>query len=177
MRYPVTKILGVEAAAAWRRQLLHAGKRLVMTNGCFDLLHRGHVEYLNAARALGDALLVAVNTDASVQALKGPARPVVPEADRAYVLASLEAVDAVVLFGTETETDICPLIERIRPDIYVKGGDYTIETINQAERRLLEKIGARIMFLPLVPGLSTTELIERILRAHPRPDASGAAPR
>jgi len=135
-----------------------------MTNGCFDLLHRGHVEYLSRARGLGDALLVAVNTDSSIAALKGPLRPVIPESDRAYMLASLESVDAVVLFGTPEETDACPLLRRLAPEIYVKGGDYTAETINRKERALLRELGCRLEFVALVPGLSTTDLIRRVTR-------------
>ena len=162
MREPKKKIMTADAADIWRAELASTGRRLVMTNGCFDLLHRGHVEYLNHARTLGDALLVALNTDASVRAIKGPHRPVIPEADRAYLIASLECCDAVVLYGTPENTDACPLIERLRPDVYAKGGDYTLETIHPVERRLLERLGCRIEFVSLVPGLSTTELIRRV---------------
>ncbi|NOY82770.1 MAG: adenylyltransferase/cytidyltransferase family protein [Kiritimatiellaeota bacterium] len=151
-------------AVRWRRRLADSGKVLVMTNGCFDLLHRGHAEYLNRARELGDALLVAVNTDASVAVIKGPARPVVPEADRVYLVASLESVDAVVLFGTPEQTDACPLLRLLRPEIYAKGGDYSEDTINRRERRLLQELGCRIEFVPFVAGLSTTELIRRVVR-------------
>ncbi len=110
-----------------RDRLDAAGRKLVFTNGCFDLLHAGHVRYLNQARALGDAMVVAVNSDASVRALKGPARPVNNENDRAEVLAALRVVDAVVIFDDERATR---LIEAIRPHIYAKGGDYTVDSLN-----------------------------------------------
>lgn len=165
MHTPLDKVMTLEQAAEWRRGLRTGGQRLVLTNGCFDLLHRGHVQYLNDARALGDALLVAVNTDVSISALKGPGRPVIAEADRVYLLASLEAVDAVVPFGSPASTNVCPLLSAIRPDLYVKGGGYTVDTINQEERRLLDSLGVRIALLPLVPGISTTELLRRIRQA------------
>ena len=151
------------AAARWRAGLRRRGATLVMTNGCFDLLHRGHAEYLSQARAQGDALLVALNTDASIRALKGPTRPVLPETDRSFLLASLECVDAVVLFGTTASTDARPLLKRLVPDVYVKGGDYTIDTINQDERVLLDELGSRIEILRLVAGMSTSELVDRLL--------------
>lgn len=144
------------------RDDLHArGRKLVFTNGCFDLLHAGHVRYLNQARALGDALVVALNSDASVRALKGPSRPVNSQNDRAEVLAALRAVDAVVVFGTPRVTR---LIEQIHPHVYAKGGDYTVESLNAEERAALEATGAEIHILPLVPGRSTTATIERMLQ-------------
>lgn len=160
MRDPKAKIMSVEQAASWRRALAATGKKLVMTNGCFDLLHRGHVEYLNLARQEGDALLVAINADASLREVKGPGRPIVAEADRAYQLASLESVDAVVVFAQRKPLE---LFKAAPPDIYVKGGDYTVETIDQEERRLLEGLGCRFHFPPEVPGVSTTDLIFRIV--------------
>ncbi len=135
---------------------------MVMTNGCFGLLHRGQAGYLAQARGLGDALLVALNTDASIRALKGPARPVLPEADRSFLVASLECVDAVVLFGSAASPDARPLLTCLAPDVYVKGGDYTIDTINQDERVLLDQLGCRIEILRLVAGMSTTELVDRL---------------
>lgn len=132
------------------------GKRLVFTNGCFDLLHVGHVRYLQAARALGDALAIAVNGDASVRALKGPSRPINPEADRAEVLAALGCVDYVVIFP---EVRLTNVIRLVRPQIYAKGGDYTRETLNPEERDALDAAGAQIRFLPLVPGRSTTNIL------------------
>ena len=149
----------LEQAVAWRAELKKAAVALVATNGCFDILHRGHAEYLARARQLGGALLLAVNDDATIRAIKGPTRPVNPEEDRAYVLASLESVDAVVVFKTQTAT---PLLETIRPDVYAKGGDYTIDTIVQEERRALEAFGCKIVILPAVPGRSTTTTIKRI---------------
>lgn len=142
-----------------REALAAQGRRLVFTNGCFDLLHAGHVRYLQAARALGDALVVAVNGDASVRALKGPSRPIHPEEDRAEVLAALGCVDFVVLFDTERVTE---LVRAIRPHLYAKGGDYTAESLDPEERAALDAVGAEIRILPLVPGRSTTATLERM---------------
>lgn len=130
---------------------------LVFTNGCFDLLHRGHVEYLDRARRLGDALMVGLNTDASVRRIKGDARPLVGQEDRAVVLAGLESVDAVVLFEEETPRS---LIAAILPDVLVKGGDYRTEDVVGREEVLAA--GGRVEVVPLVEGYSTTNLIERI---------------
>jgi len=140
-----------------------AGRRVVWTNGVFDILHAGHVTYLERAAALGDVLVVGLNTDASVQLNKGPLRPIVPERERARLLAALACVDYVILYGDQSPVE---LIGRLKPDIYAKGGDYTVETINQPERRLMEGLGGRIELLPGVPGLSTTHIIERILKAY-----------
>ncbi|HEV2392497.1 MAG TPA: D-glycero-beta-D-manno-heptose 1-phosphate adenylyltransferase [Verrucomicrobiae bacterium] len=137
------------------------GKRLVVTNGCFDLLHLGHVTYLEDARKLGDALLVGLNGDASVRTLKGPGRPVNPEADRAAVVAALASVDGVFIFQEQTAT---AFLKQAQPDIYVKGGDYTLETINQDERRLVEAGGGKVVILPVVPGRSTTRLLETLAK-------------
>jgi rfaE bifunctional protein nucleotidyltransferase chain/domain len=134
------------------------GRKLVFTNGCFDLLHVGHVRYLQQARALGDALLVALNGDASVRALKGPTRPVNPEHDRAEVLAALNCVDFLTIFPSERVTDI---VNRIRPQIYAKGGDYTVDSLDRGERAALEAVGAEIRILPLVPGKSTTSILAK----------------
>src|ERR1700759_2794460 len=144
--------------AVLRDHFAAEGRKLVFTNGCFDLLHVGHVRYLQAARALGDALLVAVNGDASVQALKGPSRPINSEDDRAEVLAALACVDFVTLFHTERVTD---LVRTIRPQIYAKGGDYTVESLDPGERGALVEAGAEIRILPLVSGKSTTSIIEK----------------
>jgi rfaE bifunctional protein nucleotidyltransferase chain/domain len=144
--------------AAMRARLDAAGERLVFTNGCFDLLHVGHVRYLQAARELGNALVVAVNGDTSVTALKGPGRPINPENERAEVLAALVCVDFVTIFHSERVTE---LINVIRPHIYVKGGDYTVESLNQQEVAALQRVGSDIRILPLVPGKSTTATIER----------------
>lgn len=134
-------------------------KKLVLTNGCFDLLHTGHVRYLEEARRCGDALIVAVNSDASVRELKGPERPLNNEHDRAEVLAALRCVDHVTIFTGKRVTDV---IRLLRPAIYAKGGDYTLETLDSGERAALEEVGAEISLLQLVPGRSTTGILERM---------------
>ncbi len=156
---PEIKIKSLKKALAWRNSLRRKGKRLVVTNGCFDLLHRGHAEYLSRARNLGDALLVLVNSDASVRRNKGKNRPIVNEKDRSFLLASLSCVDAAVIFGSK---DCVELFRKIKPDIYVKGGDYDIDSIVQPERRVLEAVGSKIRFIKFVPGLSTTEILKKI---------------
>lgn len=133
------------------------GQRIVFTNGCFDILHVGHVRYLGAARALGDCLVVGLNSDASVRRLKGPERPVNEEADRAEVLDALRAVDYVTIFDEPTAAE---LIEIIRPDVYVKGGDYTIATLPEA--KIVRDYGGRVEFIDLVPARSTTRVIEKL---------------
>lgn len=153
------KIISTGALAIVSEKLRGQGKRLVLTNGCFDLLHPGHVRYLQAARALGDALAVAINGDESVRALKGDDRPLNREADRAEVVAALGCVDHVVAFS---ETRAARLLEEVRPSIYVKGGDYTRATLHPEEQAALEKIGAEIRILPFEPGHSTSGLIERM---------------
>ena len=153
------KMLSWEALPAWRKSLRAQQKKLVVTNGCFDLLHLGHVSYLEAARQQGDALLVAVNGDASVRAIKGPNRPINGESDRAAVLAALASVDAVCVFP---EPNALRLLALVQPEIYVKGGDYTIDTINQEERRLIEQMGGKVVVLNGVPGKSTTALLEKM---------------
>ena len=155
------KIIPLETLPAWRARLRTAGKKLVVTNGCFDLLHVGHVTYLEMARSQGDALLVGLNSDSSVQKLKGAGRPLNPENDRAAVLAALQAVDGVCIFPDLRATAFLALAQ---PDIYVKGGDYALQTIDQDERRAVESADGRIVFIPFVPGKSTSSLIERILR-------------
>ena len=155
------KIISLENLPAWRAALRARGKRLVVTNGCFDILHLGHVSYLETARNLGDALLVGMNSDAAVQELKGPGRPVNSENDRAAVLAALESVDGVCLFTERAATHFLELAE---PDIYVKGGDYTLETLNQQERKAVEKVSAKIFIIPFVPGKSTTALLQKITK-------------
>ena len=151
------KILSPDDVRTVREDLRAAGKVLVFTNGCFDILHVGHVRYLAQARALGDALLVAVNNDRGVRALKGPGRPVMCEAERAEMLAALEAVTFVVVFD-----DVSPrnLIAEVLPDVLVKGGDYAIHEIHGREE--VEAAGGRVLALPLTKGTSTTSLIERI---------------
>ena len=153
------KILNASTLGPWRDNLRRTGRKLVATNGCFDVLHLGHVTYLQQARDQGDALLVGVTSDAGVQSLKGSGRPLNGQYARAAVLAALESVDAVCVFS---ELDARAFLEAARPDIYTKGGDYTLDTINQDERRLLEQLGVRIVLLGAVPGRSTTALIDRI---------------
>lgn len=155
------KVLTAEQLPCWRDSLRQSGRRLVVTNGCFDLLHVGHVHYLEEARNLGDALLVGVNGDESVRQLKGPERPLNTESDRARMLAAFGCVDGVVIFP-EVRAD--RFLAQSAPDIYVKGGDYTLETINQDERRAVENGGGRIAFLKFVEGKSTTGLIAKIQR-------------
>jgi rfaE bifunctional protein nucleotidyltransferase chain/domain len=155
------KLVAQEKLREWRQAQRAAGRSVVATNGCFDVLHVGHASYLEAARNLGDLLIVGLTNDASVRELKGPGRPVNSESDRALMLAALQSVDAVCLFA---EPDARKFLEAAQPDVYVKGGDYTIDTINQDERRFLEQMGCRIALLPAVPGKSTTALLERISR-------------
>jgi D-beta-D-heptose 7-phosphate kinase/D-beta-D-heptose 1-phosphate adenosyltransferase len=141
------------ALEAWR----DAGQRVVFTNGVFDLLHRGHVEYLEEARALGDRLVVGVNSDASVRRLKGAERPLVPEAERVELLGALAAVDLALVFTDDTPLD---LIEAVRPDVLVKGGDWAVDQI--VGRAFVESYGGRVLNVPLREGLSTTALVERV---------------
>jgi D-glycero-beta-D-manno-heptose 1-phosphate adenylyltransferase len=153
------KILTWDRLPEWRKGLRASGRKLVVTNGCFDLLHVGHVTYLEAARSLGDALLIGLNSDASVRGLKGPGRPVNTEQDRAIVLAALESVSAVCIFSEVTATRF---LAHSEPNVYVKGGDYTLETVNQDERRTVELAGGKIHILPMVPGKSTTALLQKL---------------
>src|SRR3989338_5246877 len=150
------KTLGVlkKALARTRR-----GKKVVLTNGVFDLLHVGHVAYLEKAKSFGDVLVVAVNGDASVRVLKGPTRPVNPAKARAQVLAGLRAVDHATIFHGKRVTSV---IRAREPDIYVKGGDYSVATLNEEEREALRKIGARIKIIPFVRGFSTTKTIKKM---------------
>ena len=135
------------------------GQKLVFTNGCFDILHAGHVRYLEAARQLGDALVVGLNGDESVRTLKGENRPINCEGDRAEVLAGLSSVSAVVIFPDVRAT---ALIEKLRPDVYVKGGDYTVESLDAGERTVLQAIGCEMAFVPMVPGRSTTSTLAKM---------------
>jgi rfaE bifunctional protein nucleotidyltransferase chain/domain len=153
------KIIAWEALPEWRAAILASGKRLVVTNGCFDLLHVGHVTYLETARQQGDALLVGVNGDVGVRQLKGPDRPVNSQDDRAAVLAALESVDGVCIFAESTATRF---LAAARPDIYVKGGDYTLDTLNQEERHTVERTGGKIVIMSCIPGKSTTALLKKI---------------
>jgi D-beta-D-heptose 7-phosphate kinase/D-beta-D-heptose 1-phosphate adenosyltransferase len=143
-----------QLAAAARRD----GRRVVFTNGCFDLLHIGHTRYLQQARALGDLLMIAINSDASVSGLKGPERPLVPEQERAEVLAALACVDYVTIFNARDPGDV---IAAIQPDVLAKGGDWPVDKI--VGREVVQARGGRVVSIPLVPGSSTTALVRRIL--------------
>jgi rfaE bifunctional protein nucleotidyltransferase chain/domain len=154
------KILAPEEVAGVRARLRAEGRRLVFTNGCFDLLHVGHVRYLQAARALGDALLVAINSDRAVRELKGAGRPVMNEQERAEVLAALAAVDYVTVFD---ELSPRRLIASLLPDVLAKGGDYALDEIHGREET--ETAGGRVVALPFVAGASTTDIVERIKKA------------
>jgi len=155
----MSKLLDKEHLALERERLRIQDKRVVFTNGCFDLLHPGHVRYLAQARALGDALIVAINSDRSVRELKGKGRPILNEQERAEVLSALESVDFVVLFDEQTPRQ---LIAAILPDILVKGGDWTIDTI--VGREEVEAAGGQVFSLPYVEQQSTSEIIARIQR-------------
>ena len=151
------RILDREALIEALRPRRASGERVVFTNGCFDLLHAGHVELLESAAALGDILVVGLNSDASVRRLKGPGRPLVPQAERARLLAALRAVDRVVPFDEETPL---LLIEALLPDVLVKGEDYAAEAI--VGREAVEAAGGRVVRVPLLPGLSTSALVARL---------------
>ena len=155
----VTKILDRTEAAEVRNR--HPGKTIVFTNGCFDILHVGHVRILAAAKQLGDVLVVGLNADASVRELKGEGRPLNPQEDRAEVIAGLEAVDYVIIFA---EKRVDNLLRQVRPRVYAKGGDYTLNSLDPAEVTALKEIDAKIEILPLVPGKSTSKLVEAFQR-------------
>ncbi len=148
----------LDRAVQWRRSLREKGLRLAITNGCFDILHRGHAEYLLAARQTADALLVLINSDESVRSLKGPGRPINCAYDRAYLLASLRFVDAVLVFDAPRCT---AELDALEPDDYAKGGDYTLETLNPEERAALLKHGTKVHFIPFVPDHSTTLILKK----------------
>ncbi|MBR4673419.1 MAG: nitroreductase family protein [Victivallales bacterium] len=159
MNSPTEKILTIDEAANWAKELRRSGHTLAVTNGVFDLLHRGHVQYLMEAASQADALLVAINSDAAVKQLKGPERPIVCEQDRAFMLASLKCVSAVVIFDSTRATSV---FQAIAPDVYVKGGDYTEETLDREEHAVLKAAGARFSFIPFIAGRSTTTVIKQI---------------
>lgn len=153
------KVLSLGEVAAYRETLRKEGRKVVATNGCFDLLHVGHLRYLTEARARGDFLWVGLNGDASVHELKGPGRPLVPEADRAELLAAWRIVDAVTIFPEVRATSF---LRVVKPDVYVKGGDYTAESLNAEEAKALKECGAKIEIVQLVPGKSTTSLVKKM---------------
>ena len=162
MRLPNNKLVTLEQAIELRKALRAAGKTMVLTNGCFDLLHVGHISYLQEAKKLGDELWVLINSDASVKALKGPLRPIETEAERAYCLGALSCIDRVVIFENPR---ITAEINLLQPDIYTKAGDYTLETLHAGERAAFQAVGAQINFLPFLEGFSTTKMIAKIHKA------------
>lgn len=147
-------------AADFCEELRRRGKKIVFTNGCFDIIHAGHVRYLTTAKNFGDALIVGLNTDESVRRLKGDSRPINSQDDRAEVLLGLKAVDHVIFFGEQTAEN---LIAEVKPDVYVKGGDYTLETLPEA--KIVHGCGGRVEFVNLVAGRSTTNVVKKILEA------------
>ena len=168
IRRSARKVKSLRAVVRSVRKAQAAGKRVVFTNGCFDLLHRGHTRYLEQARALGDLLVVGVNSDASVRSLKGAGRPVVPDRERAEVLAALACVDLVVIFE---ELDPARVIRAVRPAVLVKGGDWPVDQIVGAE--FVQGIGGAVRSLPYLPGASTSELIRRATAALSRQPSAG----
>jgi rfaE bifunctional protein nucleotidyltransferase chain/domain len=155
------KIVKLEELSDRSEKLRSAGKKIVATNGCFDLLHVGHVRYLQAARALGDLLVVGLNGDRSVHELKGAGRPLTIQRDRAEILAALECVDLVTVFP---ELRATKFLAAVRPSVYVKGGDYSSETLDEKERAILKEIGAEIHLIPFEIGYSTSRLIDQICK-------------
>jgi len=156
---PDRKIMTLDSGTIWRNKLKAEGKKLVVTNGCFDLLHRGHADYLFKSRKHGDALMVLINSDISVRQLKGPSRPINCELDRAFLLSSLFFVDSVIIFSEERCTN---LFTTIKPDIYVKGADYNLDTINQEEKHALLSVKAEIAFIEFTQGFSSSKIISNM---------------
>ena len=164
------KYLSASALAATIAQLRRAGKTIVFTNGCFDILHPGHIHTLTQAKALGDVLIVGINSDASVKRLKGDQRPILNQTERAVILAALEVVDFVTSFAEDTPLT---LIQLLQPDILVKGGDWGAHAV--VGREVVEARGGRVALIPYQEGLSTTGIIERVLAAHQGADSSQAS--
>ncbi len=160
MRNPTEKIFSdIEDAIKWREDLRNVGKKLAITNGCFDIMHRGHAQYLYQAACTADAILVLINGDDSITRLKGAGRPIVNEENRTYMLASLECIDGVVVFNDKRATKF---FELLKPDVYVKGADYTEETLDREEYAALKAAGAEFRFIEFVPDCSTTLLVAKI---------------
>ncbi len=153
------KLVSLEQLKRLVAQFRSQGKQIAWTNGCFDIIHAGHVDYLERSKAYGDVLVVGLNSDASVKQLKGELRPIFAEQDRAKVLCALSAVDLVIIFQEKSPIKI---IEQLQPDFYIKGGDYTIDTIDQAERKVVEGYGGQIVLLPMVAGVSSSIIVEKI---------------
>lgn len=164
----MNKIVSLAALIEERRRLKLAGKRVVFTNGCFDLLHPGHVRYLQQARALGEVLIVALNSDRSVRELKGPGRPILTEAERSEVMAALGCVDYVMVFDDPTPRET---ITALLPDVLVKGGDWGVDRI--VGREEVEAAGGQVLSLPFVEGCSTTDVIGRIVERFGKPESAG----
>ncbi len=164
------KILTLAEMHLERERLRFEGRKVVFTNGCFDLLHPGHVRYLRQSRALGDALIVALNSDRSVRELKGPGRPILEEAERAEVMAALECVDYVTIFDDSTPRE---LIATLLPDVLVKGGDWGVDQI--VGRHEVESAGGIVLSLPFVEGSSTTDIINRIIDHQKRSERETAS--
>ncbi|MBM3233801.1 D-glycero-beta-D-manno-heptose 1-phosphate adenylyltransferase [Candidatus Pacearchaeota archaeon] len=153
------KIKSISELAETIQDLKQQGKKIVWTNGCFDLLHEGHIKYLKKAKEQGDFLVIGLNSDLSVKRLKGKNRPVISEKARAEILASLECVDFIIIFDEDSPAKY---LSMLKPDVYVKGGDYTIDTINQDERRIIENYGGKIFITGLIAGISTSKIIEKV---------------
>ncbi len=166
----MSKITPRNELKATVERLKREGKKVVFTNGCFDILHAGHTRYLREARKLGDALILALNSDSSVRSIKGPMRPIVPEAERAEVVASLDSVDYVTVFDELTPLE---LIEYLRPDVIVKGGDWAEKDIVGAEA--VGKWGGRVAVMPEIEGASTTNIIDKVLQVYRSGDGEGKA--
>lgn len=157
-------MIPLEEVSSWRESQQKAGKTVVATNGCFDILHVGHLRYLSEAAKLGDVLIIGVNSDASVSELKGPDRPVTPEEDRAELLCGLKCVTEAAIFHDVRATEFLMLTA---PDIYVKGGDYKVSDLNADEVAAVQAAGGKIEILPLVPGKSTTAVLDRVHSTSP----------
>jgi D-beta-D-heptose 7-phosphate kinase/D-beta-D-heptose 1-phosphate adenosyltransferase len=164
----MSKITPRNELKATVERLKREGKKVVFTNGCFDILHAGHTRYLREARKMGDALILALNSDSSVRSIKGPMRPIVPEAERAEVVAALDSVDYVTVFDELTPLE---LIEFLRPDVIVKGGDWAEKDIVGAET--VRKWGGRVAIMPEIEGASTTNIIDKVLQVYRSADEAG----
>jgi rfaE bifunctional protein nucleotidyltransferase chain/domain len=158
--FAAKKSIPIDKLADSRAALKELGKTLVLTNGCFDLLHAGHIYALEHAARYGDVLWVGINSDASVKGLKGPKRPIYSQEERLYILSALECVQGVFIFDGN---DLAQEIQLIKPNVYVKSGDYSLEKLNPKERSLLEACNAKIVFTPFLPGKSTTQTLEALL--------------
>jgi len=154
------KILTVQTLATWRDNHRNNGNKLAATNGCFDILHAGHVSYLQAARNEADALIVGINSDRSIRELKGPNRPIHTETDRASIIAALASVDGVIIFDELRATEF---LKQVQPDVYIKGGDYALEELPEEERQVVAQIGGVIKLLELIPGKSSSDIAQKIL--------------